>query len=155
MRKSLWIILTVLLVAMGVPNARADTFNYAVDFTVTAGNFANQPAIGTIQYDTLTGVISPFTVTWDSTQFPFPAITDTTLLSDSITWQATAITGVFVFTDNNLGATDSMTTLPGSYSSANDMASGNVTLVQTPEPATGAFMLLGMGFVLVVGKRIA
>lgn len=154
MRKSFWII-PLLFAAIAAPNARADTSTLAVGFTVTAGNFPNPPVIGTIQYDTLTGVISPFTVTWDSTQFLFPAITDTTLLTDSITWQATASNGVFVFTDNNLGATDSMTTFPGSYANSNDIASGNVTLVQTPEPATFGLMLLGIGSLLGMRKRKA
>ena len=64
MRKSLWIIVTVLLVAIGVPTARADTFTErTMNFTVTGGNDPAAP-IGSFVYDNTTNLFTSLDVEW-------------------------------------------------------------------------------------------
>ena len=65
MRKSLWIVLTILFVAVCVPAARADSYiDGTISFTVTAGNVAAPPT-GTFIYDATTQSFTSFGVTWD------------------------------------------------------------------------------------------
>ena len=65
MRKSLWIVLTILFVAVCVPAARADSYiDGTISFTVIMGNVAAPPT-GTFIYDATTQSFTSFGVTWD------------------------------------------------------------------------------------------
>lgn len=73
MRKSLWIIFTVLFLAIGATNAHADTYiDYTINFMGPPGTVL--PTEGTIVYDLTPGVLDPFsqfTVRWDGEFFDY------------------------------------------------------------------------------------
>jgi hypothetical protein len=166
MRKSLWITLAVLLVAIGAPIAHADTV-----FTVT-GSFDDGAILsGTATINTTTGLVTAFDLsttgafvsgpytTVDPGQGPFNGqySVSSTLSNSSID---------FLFPSGSLVgyAGGSLCSLPLNcpYVSFLTAPSGNFALasgsltpqVTTPEPSSVALMLLGVGLVFVMRKRI-
>lgn len=173
MRKSLWITLTVLFVAVSASNARADTFTEGiVTFTVTGGNIPAAPTASFI-YDNTTKQFTSFDIFW-------------TILGHQLGWAVTAcidMSGAPTVVCN--GFTDSQTlyvalntcnsTCGWSGGISNDDAFFNIQGVQiidlggavatglfaggtfavsTPEPGTFGLILLGVGLMFVMRKRI-
>jgi hypothetical protein len=154
MRKFLWFTLGFLFVVIGAPNAHADTL-YTYTFTDTT-NFAD---------------------TW--TTRPIAAVTAETdiaaanLASYSATgsyWEGMGLSKV-ILDYAGIGAQDIFSPLgidliqadyfalgeystPGTYTSSNTGDTLSVSAIQTPEPSTVALMLAGIGFLLVMRKRI-
>jgi hypothetical protein len=163
MRKSLWIVLVLLLIAaIGAPNASADTlFRYAY----TLSNTLTQ---------------TPYTISW--TTEPIPVVTMDTILGTAAL-AAASCTGSFVGCSitsveldagnagnqvtyasfgNDLGVDGfplADYSIAGTYTATNQVGSPDtlvVTAVQTPEPPTVGLMLIGLGWlVLMMRKRIA
>jgi hypothetical protein len=158
MRKSLWFTLGFLFVAIGAPNAHADTL-YTYTFTDNNPNFPT------------------FANTW--TTRPIAAVTAETdiaaanLASYSATgsyWEGMGLSKV-ILDYAGIGAQDIFSPLgidliqadyfalgeystPGTYTSSNTGDTLSVSAIQTPEPSTVALMLAGIGFLLVMRKRI-
>jgi hypothetical protein len=73
MRKSLWIIVTVLIVGFGLPTARADTFTErTMNFRVTVGPVLDAPT-GSFVFDNTTNLFTTFEVIWDGIGFDLAA----------------------------------------------------------------------------------
>ena len=74
MRKSIWVIVAVLLVAIGAPVSHADsTTDYTLSFTLTTGGPIATSG-GTVIFDNTTGLVSPFVVDWKGVAFDFSAM---------------------------------------------------------------------------------
>ena len=170
MRKSLWIMLAVLAVAVSAPNAHADEFQYT--YTVTA---SNPPGAWTFSWETV----------------PIPGVTAEVVLPPSslatVMLTGSQLTGCLVnmvFLDFNgtgdqqisfkngvpvcsapLAIADLFNlpladyTTPGTYSFTGtnpnnfiQSATLEVSAVTTPEPSSVALMLLGVGLVFVLRK---
>jgi hypothetical protein len=166
MRKSVWIILAILFVAIGTPNAQADPTLYSYEWTNT---------------DVGLGSVGLATISW-TTEFIPLVTTDTTILAADLASSSITPTGgcslssvEFNFADapivkilsnfpitsscdvGEIGDFDFTVTdvaTPGTYVSAFDTT---LTITPTPEPATGGLMLMGIGlvFAMVMRKRIA
>jgi hypothetical protein len=150
MRKSLWIILTVLLVVIAVPNAYGDAFT-PVFTTVGCSGTCLLPTADDVTF-TLFGTID---VTFDGV--PFTLVT-LGLPSDTYTWAGSVSTGNvgFVIFDVSQGAPP--ITCFGSATASLVASCGGLTFaavaVGTPEPSSAGLMLLGVGLVFVMRKRI-
>jgi hypothetical protein len=165
MRKSLWIIAVLLLfAAIGAPNARADTMD-AYTYTIAFGS--------TIEWTWTTFPLAP--VTGPTT------ILATALASYSPAETACSVSNPFtsVTLDLGFGLQGAIETTcaiggavpsgswtlaeystPGTYprSCSGGFGTCTLTVVQataTPEPATVGLILLGMGLVFVMRKRMA
>lgn len=150
MRTSLLVMLVVMVVAVGAPNAHADSFTYTYTDTVDG-------------------------VSWTTAAIP-AVTTETTVLAADLT--STSNTGLVagcvttgvILDDNNEGNTETFLSgclpisnfdsfaladysTPGTYDSTIAGDSLVVTAVATPEPSTIALMLLGVGLVFVLRKR--
>jgi PEP-CTERM motif len=162
MRKSFWIMLAVLVVAVSAPNAHADEFQYT--YTITAySHFAlsweTVPIPGvTAQVDLLPSSLASMTVT--GSMVAGCKITNVTLDRNGAGDQTTAFNacGTAIFDEFNLPLADYTT--PGTYSfTASDpnlvvhSATLVVSEVTAPEPSSVALMLLGVGLVFVLRKR--
>ncbi len=171
MRKTLWITLSVFFVAIAVPTVHADSItDGTINFTVSSGSPA---PTGSFVFDNTTNAFTAFTVDWDGLVFDFTgeanglsAVTVSgctsagifTYLvgngcSTQITWQGVAPTsgGNALF--------DFLPSLPlfVATSGTGDAAIGRfaITTVATPEPSSVGLMLAGIGFLLVMLKRVA
>ncbi len=184
MRKTLWITLAALFVAIGAPNVRADSYTYrTIDFTVTGGNVPAAPT-GSFIYDNTTNIFTSFEVVWNnSIGFLLadcangsgqPAINLTCEgFSDSQTsflalmWCDDATTSTcswfagtgppdFFSGDALLFMANGPWEISEFHLSiccAGEGANGTFT-VSTPEPGTFGLMLLGIGLVLLMRKRM-
>jgi hypothetical protein len=74
MRKSLWIILPVLLVAIGAPNAHATVTDYTISFTCTIPPGCLSPTSGSFEYNNTTNQFTSFQVVWDGFTFDLTVI---------------------------------------------------------------------------------
>ncbi len=167
MGKSLWIIFAVLFVAIEAPNAHADSL-FTPTFTCTqAGGCTSLPTAPAVSFPAPTTI----TETWNGFVFliPLPAPSSPT---DVILWQnvwqninsscTTSCVGVASarIQDNFSGIVETVTLTnlpsPGILSSV-FLDGGDLTFapVAVPEPSSGALMLMGIGLVLVMRKRIA
>jgi hypothetical protein len=153
MRKSLWIMLAVLVVAIGAaPNARADTFTYS--YTDPIGeSWSTKP---------ITGVTGPTTVlaadlTATSNTGEFAGCTTTSVVLDfagigGTGSQRTNFSGCqFTANTNTDNFALSDYTTPGVYIGFGTLT---VAAVTAPEPSSVALMVLGVGLVFVMRKRI-
>ena len=169
MRKSLWIILAVMIVAVGAPNAQADTVTtFDVSGTVEpAVSFLTGTTFsGTLTIDVTSGAITAVDIT-----FPGLPIFDRLVFQgpDGSDWDVSARTSIGV-----VGLFLSFTTAPTPGSLVGftggtitgrevidaledplyNVTGGSVTApTATPEPSTVALMLLGVGLVFVLRKR--
>jgi hypothetical protein len=163
MRKSLWV-LTVLLVAISAPSAYADS----ATFTCLSVPCTPTPtvSVSSITPITITQTWGIFSGTY--TFGPTAEATDTFTLEDSV---GVASIGTFDVVElimmdathpaatPGLGADE--VEYDGQYQSLlGNFADGNVTLSSvsskaTPEPSSVALMLAGIGFLLVMRRRLA
>jgi hypothetical protein len=149
MRKSLWIMLAVLLVAVGAPNAHADSFS------VTFTSFGPPPTAMDVTFPSPT-----LDITWQGTAFTF-AFPSSFLPGDQYFWTSTAaFTGagitVFMTIDDNTQSAEinsNIVLVPPGFA----IDAGSLTFTPTtaaPEPSSVGLMLLGLGLVFVMRKRI-
>jgi hypothetical protein len=178
MGKSLWII-AMLFAAIVGPNARAGTITDGTfNFTVTSGG--GPTPTGSFVWDNTTNTFTSFTIQWDGAVFDFSTSGFTlSSLGSSGNWCAASPSdggapciasffpgGVF-FLDCSPGGSLECSSggvqddgISGSFTSPEPTVAVQGTYsitetVATPEPTSVAFMLLGVGFVLVARKRIA
>jgi hypothetical protein len=155
MRKSLWIILSLLVVAVAAPIAHADSFSVA--FT------CNDPCLTTPTAPPVTFPLpTTITVTWDGALFTIsiPLVTGD-LPTDTYQWSAAQeLSGsgqeimVFDITDERTGLIDG-STINILHTKFFDSDSGGLafTAVAAPEPSSVGLMLLGIGLVFAMRKR--
>ncbi len=162
MRKSFWIVLAVLLLAIGAPAALADSVE-TFDVSASPGDIG-----GTFSVDVTSGTI----LSVDITAFGLP---DFTILDSSFAtsgeWALFAkdatlsnVIGLFFTTNPTAGSlvgftggiitNDSELLVAGRP--PEDIGPGEVTraAVAAPEPSSVALMLLGVGLLFVMRKRI-
>jgi hypothetical protein len=133
MRKSLWIMLAVLLVAIGAPNAYADS--ETPTFTCRGTCVGGTPTAPDVSFPA-----PVFDVTWNDVLFSY-TLPSSDLPTDSYTW----------FGDTGLHATFSVTNQ--FLFNPVQIVSPAFTPTATPEPSTIALMLLGVGLVFVMRNR--
>ncbi len=149
MRKSFWIILTVLFVAIAAPAARADG---VLSLTTTPG-----PTVmlgGTLSDTaTLSGGITPTgTLTFEITAPNNAFKILTVVVNGDGTYGPVTITGAIV-----IGTYTWDVTYSGDSNNApiGPLAEFQVMTSTTPEPSSVGLMLVGIGFLLVMLKRVA
>jgi hypothetical protein len=152
MRKSLWIILVVLVVAVGAPIAHADSFT--ATFTCNAP-CTSTPTAPTVSFPSPTTI----TETWAGFSASIPLAAGD-LPTDTYTWSnqlLDLIAGNFIdFTilDANTGDHPDVTiSTPFRLIPAVDSGTITFTTVAAPEPGTVGLMLLGIGSVFALRKR--
>jgi len=169
MRKSLWIIVAVLFVAIAAPNAHADSStDGTITFTVSSGG---PIATGSFVFDDTTDTLTSYTVTWDGVLFnlqPLLSSVPVTLteLENSGTWcgvasSATPPDGCFGPGEMTLTTLSYLVANAGTgvYTINSAVAEGSyvvtaTTVAPTPEPSSVALMLAGIGLLLLMRKRI-
>ncbi len=157
MRKLLWIILAVLavlFVAIGAPNAHADTF--PATFTCT-GTCVSVPTAPDVSFP------SPTTLTENWNTFTFAVgLLSGSAPSDAYIWQnqlapVPTIPGTlsvsFLIFDTTRGSTSGAGFFVASALSP-QLDSGVLSFA-VPEPSSVALMLAGIGFLRVMRKRFA
>jgi hypothetical protein len=172
MRKSLWIILAVLIAAIGAPVAYADSFtDGTITFTVSSGG---PTPTGSFVIDNGTGLFTSFSVSWNGEVYDFavgllppPPVFITGPFPFVGTWCGVGPDGGNCMGDTRSGtdfglAGPFFVTLgppsTGTALSADAIASGSYTVTETtvtPEPSSVALMLAGIGVLLVMRKRLA
>jgi hypothetical protein len=171
MRKSLWIILAVLVVAICAPAVMADTINGEINFTVSGIPLL---PTGSFVFDTSTDSFTSFTVVWAGVGFDLTAAANSYAVPNGC-----GGVGMFIqvltspsCSPGNWGAhLDPFSAwfqfraASNSYIQANAVLNGNgtvedtggtftVTTTATPEPSVLAFTLVGIGlFWLLAGMR--
>jgi hypothetical protein len=157
MRKFLWIILTVLFIAIAAPNAHADGASYTITFTGTdAPTVVGSNVLffdSTLnEFTTPSFVIDFFgnDMTLDATLFG-----PTNPLTDTYVWGATEFVFDFSdFTSDHLLYQGSAAET-GCQFGDQFVCGGDVVLTrQMPEPPTYGLVFVGIGLVLVMRKRI-
>ena len=150
MRKAMWMILTLLLGAIVAPCARADS----VTFTCVATEFV--PCVAPPTAPDVTFPSPTLDITWDSQTFDL-TLPSGWLDTDSFSWFAS--NNLFFINDTSLGLSPPVEASINTNSPDVNDESGTLTFTPataaTPEPGTSALMLLGIGLILLVGKRIA
>jgi PEP-CTERM motif len=177
MRRTLWIMLAVLLVAIGAPNAHADTIS-TFDVSGTASADAGQscgascPFSGTLAVDVTSGAVTALDITFPGLA---PFTTAGLFLSTGIVSTSNWVLEVSNSTNDGLFLQFTTTMTPGSLVDftggsifglevtgppGNEpiltISSGSISpaTTATPEPSSVALMLLGVGSVFVMRKRI-
>jgi hypothetical protein len=161
MRKSLWVILTVLLVIIGAPNAHADS--YSATFTCS-GICTSTPSSTTATF-TLSGSNSIGVFTWDTVSYSF-GLPINWLPTDSYTWagfsDTTATSGttfltfrIYDLTISNIFGVQTDSLCPSQQACLIGFDSGVLSFapVVTPEPSSIALLLAGIGFLMVMRRR--
>jgi hypothetical protein len=141
MRKSLWIMLAILLVAIAAPNAHADVTPYGTYTVECLGPCASDP-----------------TVTIDSTRIDF------TVFGNSVDITGLALTagnlegwnidnGLLSITDVTSGV-PVVAPISLTFPTSNEAGLFLPGTVPTPEPGSLGLMLLGVGLAFVLRKRV-
>jgi hypothetical protein len=158
MRKSLWIMLAVLLVAIAAPNAYADSETPTFTCTGTCLSTPTAPAV-TFPSPTLD-------ITWNTLTGLDVALSSLDAPSDSYTWTITAQSfgfegyNVTVDINDTSSGTTSFSNLfpvlscPGCGLLVIDGGDLSFASTAAPEPSTIALMLLGVGLVFVMRRRM-
>lgn len=155
MRKSLWIMLAVMVVAVGAPNAHADSFTY--DFTSTTAG-----ATGSVEF-TESSILTSLTTISSFTSDTFSNLLSLTIAPESgescgFLAGGPCIGATFPFGGGTLTAFytfSSNLTSTGTYDT-NGSNSGTLVISEVstaPEPSSVALMLLGVGLVFLLRKR--
>jgi hypothetical protein len=170
MRKSLWVILTVLFVGIGAPAAHADSLtDGSINFTASSGG---PIATGSFVFDDTTNKITSYTVTWDGVLFNLQPLLSSfivpltlTELEAAGTWcgvasSASPPTGCFGPGEMTLSTFSYLVANKGTgiYTINGAVAEGSyivkaTKVTPTPEPSSVALMLAGIGALLVMRKR--
>ena len=154
MRKSLWIILVVLVVAVGAPIAHADSFS--VTFTNTLTTVA-APTASDVTFPSPT-----LDIMWQGLAFAL-TLPSSSLPTDTYSWLLpgfscsippnTVCVAEIGIVDSTTGvSTDSnQVVVPATFG----LGGGPLTFasVAAPEPSSVALMLLGVGLVIAMRKR--
>jgi hypothetical protein len=150
MRKSLWIIFALILVAIAAPNVRADSFtDGTLNFTLVGGGPA---PTASFVFDNTTSTFTSFTVRWDGAAWMAsgPSTTSRTC-AEPPQDLALFFPGLAVVVLGPLA--------PGTFLVPDAAAFGGYTVseveVATPEPSSVALLLVGIGFLLVISKRLS
>jgi len=179
MCKSLWTIVTVLFVCIGVPTARADTFTErTINFRVTVGPVLDTPT-GSFVFDNTTNLFTSFEVVWDSIGFDLAACANgkgepggtnecgfssngpasflalTSCETTDCGWSAivSSETTDAVFT---MGSSQWLVSGLSLGVGFRDGSAGGTFTVSTFDPGTGILMLAGVGLLgLMMRKRPA
>jgi hypothetical protein len=159
MRKSLWIMLAVLLVAIGAPNAHADSFTYTYTGTAPSFGFDYSWTTEAISGVTMQTTVPAADLTATSTSgITGCVITSVILNASGLGNNNTNLGGCFlleVFGNDLFAPSDYIT--PGTYVGNSVVTKSTMTVtraVAMPEPSSVALMLLGVGLVFVMRKRI-
>lgn len=146
MRKLLWIILTVLVLAVGAPIAHADSYE---PFFTTMG------CVGVCALPTATDVVFPAPTTMDVTFDSLSAVVTIPLgdkTTDNYVWYASVGSSLTFYLVDVVG--------PGypdgcqGYTGCGTLGFGVVSTPTMPEPSSSVLMLLGVGLLLMARKRI-
>ena len=156
MRKSLWIMLAAMVVAIGPPSAHADSFTYTYTDT-TNGLSWTTAAIPAVTMET-TLPATDLTATSNTGSLAGCVTKSVTLdVSGAGGTFTDFITGTgcvaFVFSPDGFALADYST--PGTYPAPGNSAATLVVTaaVAAPEPSSVALMLLGVGLAFVMRKR--
>lgn len=151
MRKSLWITLTVLLVAICAPNAHAQT--YTPDFTCI-GTCVSLPTAPNVSFPSPTAI----NVTWDTISFPTITLLPPDLSGDSYGWfaQTDPSRGLDFFTILDITTGDEQgSSAPALEVVGLDHGPLAFSAGATPEPGTAVLWLTGIGLVFLMRKQLA
>ena len=158
MRKLLWIIVAVMVVAIGAPAAHADsTTDGTLNFTLTSGTTA---PTGSFVFDNGTDTLTSYTLDWDGAEIDATSIfasVPLATLEGSGTWSAVIIDHIASFTITLPGEAPTILagTTPGPIvTAAGTFSVTAATTLAAPEPSSVALMLLGLGLVFGLRKRI-
>ena len=164
MFKVLGIAVAALLLSTAIcaPAAYADTIiDGTFDFTVPYGGPA---PTGSFVFDSTTSVFTSFTIDWDGVVYDFtsPAnIVGFATATQLGTWCAVAPEGSVcapALPGSFSIPFDSLQPSSGTFTDPTAFAAGSFTFTETvtttPEPGTIALMLLGVGMVFVMRKRV-
>jgi hypothetical protein len=176
MRKSLWIILAVLLVVIAAPSARADIVTLDVSGSLTPGGGASCSSSGCtlggdIVINNTTGAVISTDVTFSGESpsvGPFDGvnqvvadgdqtglgIADSTGSSSLILAFSTITPGSLVGYSGGPLAFGEVSTKSGCCAWLLNSGGALTEAVAAPEPSSYALMLLGVGLVFVMRKRI-
>jgi hypothetical protein len=158
MRNSLWIILTVLLVVIGAPNAHADGGIYTISFTGS-----DAPTVVGSDLLFFNSTLNEFTTPSSEIDFFGNDITlDATLLAPTDPLTNRYVWGADQFAFEVSDFTSGLNLYQGSAANTGcefadefECEGGVVLTAQTPEPAAGVLMLLGVGMAFLLRKRMA
>ena len=152
MRKAMWMILTLVLGAIAVPCAHADGVSFTCVPTESAPCTVAAPTAPNVTFPTPTTLV----ITWDGQTFDI-TLPSGWLDTDTFTWFAS--NDLFFISDTSLGLTPPAEAAINTNSPDVNDESGTLTFTQgtpaMPEPGTVALMLVGVGLVFVIRKRIA
>jgi hypothetical protein len=154
MRKSLWVMLAVMVVAIGAPASHADSFtDYTLSFT---GGTPNPTSDGTVIFDNTTDTYTTFLVDFRGLSFDFSGSTSANIPTTGL-WAGCAFPGADFCAGASaaLGIGSVLVVSSGIPSgTAKTQGSYALTAVAAPEPSSVALMLLGVGLVFVMRKRV-
>ena len=173
MRKFKWVAFTVLFLIIGVPNADADSYvDGTINFTVTGGNIPAAPT-GSFIYDNTTKQFTSFDIFWfvpgGEIGFGVTACIGNTgagqVVCDGFTDSQTLYVAVNtcnsacgwaggIFDDDAFFDIGGVQITDLGRASATGLFAFGTFAVSTPEPGTFGLMLLGVGLVFVMRKRI-
>jgi PEP-CTERM motif len=157
MRKSLWIMLAALLVAIAAPSAHADSFTATFSCSGTCVG-------GTPTAPDVTFPAPVIDVTWNGLLFQFHLLYHAPSPQDQFSWTGfndydegrDTLLQYIDITDQTTETTWSSTGYSTFANGKSSQATGALAFaaVATPEPSSYALMLLGVGLVFVLRKRI-
>jgi PEP-CTERM motif len=155
MRKSLWIILAVMVVAVAAPAVRADGV-----FAITFSGTGAPTVVGSnlLDYNSTLGQFTTPTleILFDGMDIILDNAFENVAPSDPFEWLGPNFDGTIEVIDECCKPAHVL--FSGKITSSIPQLGGFVTLteqtVPTPEPSSYALMLLGVGLVFVMRKRI-
>ena len=154
MRKSLWIVLSVLVLSLVAPTTHADSFTPTFTCTGTCVSIPTAPDVS-FPPNTITETWNEFTITLSLDPSDKP--TDDYTWNNDVIIEELFVEDVvqFIIMDitNNTFAAD-MIILGPQASHPADSGVLSFSPVAAPEPSSAGLMLLGVGLVFVLRKRI-